>query len=629
MRGVKKRAQVVRKNSLERSGGDKFVYVRMEEIAQSFKNSDVLKSVTWEVKTGDRIGLVGQNGSGKTTQLKIIAGQLEPTKGEVIKSSPRLKASFLRQEFVDELDTNAILRTEFEKSFVDESKALARYKEVETSLTDASQDMEKMESLLNEMEELRQNIEAMDAWNLTSRIDKILPLLGFDQEDLEAKVGSFSGGWKVRIGIGKLLLQNPDLLLLDEPTNHLDLDSVEWLENFLRTLDTPMVIVSHDREFMDRLCTKIVETEGGEAFEFKGNYTDFVKQKKERREQWEAAWDKQKRFVDEQTKFIRRFRASAARAAQVKSREKMLAKLEKSIDWVRQPPRGGKPLVFRFPPAPRSGRDVCMLEGITHGYNGQLLFKDANFVLERGDRIAIVGPNGAGKSTLLRLALGLEKPLQGTAECGNLHGVIPAYFAQNQADELDLNKTILQIVEEAQNGDMTYEEIRAVLGKFLFKGDAVNKKISALSGGEKARVALCKIMVSPANLLILDEPTNHLDIPAKEMLEEAIQEFDGTVLVVSHDRYFVSRIAHQILAIEDGQVELYDGDYRSYIEKNSELMSKLQSRQLDGLTTIRSAPVIQVEPAQLDRKQKKKKSFGGSGIKSGKTKEMNAKRWSR
>lgn len=284
----------------------------------------------------------------------------------------------------------------------------------------------------------------------------------------------------MRIGLGKILLQNPDLLLLDEPTNHLDLDSVEWLENFLDSSDLPMVIVSHDREFMDRLCTKIVEVESGEAFEYKGNYTSFVKQKAMRRQQWDAAYERQQKFVDEQMQFIRRFRSSAARAAQVKSRQKMLDRLKLSGDWVRQPPRGGKPLVFRFPPAPRSGRDVCIVENVTHGYDGHLLFKDANFVLERGDRIAIIGPNGAGKSTMLRIALGIEAPKSGEVQCSELHGVVPAYFAQNQADALDLTKTVLETVQEAQSGDMRYEEIRAVLGKFLFKGDTVNKRVSRL-----------------------------------------------------------------------------------------------------------------------------------------------------
>jgi len=611
------------------SGGEKFTSIRLEDIGVNFSGIDILRSVTWEVKTGDRIGLVGQNGCGKTTLLKIVAGSLESTSGKVTRSSKRTKASFLRQEFVDELTMSNTLREEFRSAFVAENELMTKYEAVENKVAAAGDDLSQLEELLNELEDLRQKCEAENVWNLESRIDKILPGLGFSEEDNDKLVGSFSGGWKVRIGLGKVMLSDPDVLLLDEPTNHLDLESVEWIEKYLAGCELPMVIVSHDREFMDRLCTKIIEIENGEAFEYPGNYSKFISSKKERRTAWQAAFERQKKYLDEQRSFIRRFRSSATRAAQVKSREKMLAKMEKSGELVRKPPTQGKPLVFRFPAAPRSARDVVILDEISHRYGEKVLFEDASIALERGDKVAILGPNGCGKSTLLRFIMEREKPDSGDVESLKNENVVAAYFEQNQADVLDLTKTVIDTAREAAPGSMSYEEIRALLGKFLFKGDSVKKQVSSLSGGEKARLALCKLMMTPCNLLVLDEPTNHLDIPAKEMLEEALQYYDGTLVVVSHDRYFVSQVAQQIVAVEDHQLELYDGDYKYYMERNADMRAKMESRFIKGVTDIKSAPTVDLEElAAADKSKKKKKNFGGSGIKSGKTKEMNAKRWS-
>jgi len=611
------------------SGGEAFTSIRLEDVGVTFRDQEVLKSVTWEVKTGDRIGLVGANGCGKSTQLKIIAGTLEPTKGEVVRSSKRTKSSFLKQEFVDDLIMSNTLREEFRRAFEEENRLLSQYYEVEKGIESAGEDMDKLEKLLNALEDLRVKCDAAGAWNLESRIDRVMPGLGFTESDNDKLVGSFSGGWKVRIGLGKVMLSDPDVLLLDEPTNHLDLESVEWIEEYLSSCPLPMVIVSHDREFMDRLCTTIVEIENGEAFEYKGNYSAFIKSKKQRRLAWEAAYEKQQKFLDEQRQFIRRFRSSESRASQVKSREKMLVRMESSDEMVKRPPRPGKPLVFRFPPAPRSARDVVSLEDVSHAYGNKVLFKEANIGIERGDKIAIIGPNGCGKSTLLRFIMKTEKPDSGLVQSLENHNIVAGYFEQNQADVLDPEKTVVDIAQDAAPPEMPYEQIRALLGKFLFKGDAVEKKVSALSGGEKARLALCKLMMTPANLLVLDEPTNHLDIPAKEMLEEALRDFNGTVIVVSHDRYFVSQVATQILAVEDHQLELYDGDYKYYIEKNAELSQKLKDRSIDGVTTIRSAP--RVDPAIVEQEgkvTKRKRNFGGSGVASGKSNVMNAKRWS-
>eukprot|EP00184_Porphyridium_aerugineum_P003153 CAMPEP_0184695876 /NCGR_PEP_ID=MMETSP0313-20130426/3363_1 /TAXON_ID=2792 /ORGANISM="Porphyridium aerugineum, Strain SAG 1380-2" /LENGTH=938 /DNA_ID=CAMNT_0027154403 /DNA_START=166 /DNA_END=2982 /DNA_ORIENTATION=- len=609
-------------------GGEKFTQIRFEDIGMQFQGRDVLKSVTWEVKTGERVGLVGRNGCGKSTQLRMIAGEIEPTSGEIIRSSNRTRCAVLRQEFVEDLVTTRTLNEEFLASFESEKTAVARYEKAEAEVAACGDDLVKMESLLNELEDARIECEQLDAWNLQPRIDKLIPGLGFDQADLDRLVGSFSGGWKVRIGLGKVLLKNPDILLLDEPTNHLDLESVEWIEGYLRQSDLPMVIVSHDREFMDRLCNKIVEIEAGEAFSYKGNYSRFLKLKDEQRSSWEAAYARQQEFINEQKRYIKMYRRSAARVQQVKSREKMLERMERNGELVREPPKKTKPLVFRFPPAPRSARDVIILEDVCHSYGDKVLLEDTSIALERGDKVAIVGPNGCGKSTLLRLILGMEKPKSGTVECVNLINAVPAYFAQNQADALPLDKTVLETISEAAPADMKYEDVRALLGKFLFKGEEVNNKVSLLSGGEKARLALCKIMLTPANILLFDEPTNHLDIPAKEMLEEALQHYDGTMVVVSHDRYFVSQVARQIIAVEDKHLELYDGDYKYYVEQNEKIREKLAQRAIQGVTDIKKAPVVEIEAAPEVTKAERKKNFGGSGVGSGKSKTMNAKRWS-
>jgi len=619
------------KRATASSGGEKYTSVRLEDIQLAFGNTQLLAGATWEVKTGDRVGLCGANGVGKSTMLKIISGEIQPDAGSVVRSSARTKVAFLRQEFVDELDLTRTLREEFMTAFTEENDLLAKYEAAEAAVSAAGDDLVALEGLLNDLESLRQECDRVNAWNLDARIDRLLPGLGFEEGDDDKLVAAFSGGWKVRIGLGKVLLKDPDLLCLDEPTNHLDLESVQWLESFLRQNELPMVIVSHDREFLDRLCTKIVELEAGEAFEYPGNYSTFLKLKAERRKAWQAAYERQQKYLSEQRSFIRRYRSSPARAKQVKSRQKLLERMERDGELVRAPPRFVKPLVFRFPPAPRSSRDVLLLEDVTHGYEDKTLFKDVNLAIERGDRMAVLGKNGSGKSTLLRLVVGKEEPDEGSIQCKELPNASVAYFEQNQADALNLELTVLETLQEAAPSGTRYEELRALLGRFLFKDDSVYKKVSALSGGEKARLALAKIMLEPANVLVFDEPSNHLDIEAKEMLEEALQHYDGTLLVVSHDRYFVSQVATQILAVEDEDLVLYDGDYKSYMEKNDDLRERVEERYIKGVTGIKSAPKVTFEePPQLAfKKAKRKKNFGGSGVQSGKSKEMNAKRWNK
>ncbi|MFY7803387.1 MAG: ABC-F family ATP-binding cassette domain-containing protein [Limnoraphis robusta] len=533
--------------------------LRLEHISKIYPTGVILKDVNWEVKPGERIGLVGVNGAGKTTQLKIIAGETEPTSGQVIRPAS-LNIAYLTQEF--EVDPTRTVREEFWTVFVEANKIQESLAHVQRDLETASPDQ--LDSLITKLDRLQRQFEGIHGYALEAQIEKILPEMGFESEDGDRLVSAFSGGWQMRMSLGKILLQKPDLLLLDEPTNHLDLQTIEWLETYLKGLTTPMVIVSHDREFLDRLCTQIVETERGVSTVYLGNYTAYIDQKAEAQAAQLTTYERQQKELEKQQAFVDRFRASATRSTQAKSREKQLEKIER----IEAPTGALRTLKFQFPPAPRSGQSVVEIKDLVHMYDDKILFLGADLSVERGDRIAFLGPNGCGKSTLLRLIMGLEQPSEGKVSLGQ-HNVIPGYFEQNQAEALDLDKTVLDTIHD-EVPDWKNEEVRTLLGRFLFSGETVAKKVCALSGGEKARLALAKMLLQPVNLLILDEPTNHLDIPAKEMLEEALQSYDGTVIIVSHDRYFISKAANKIVEIREGEFRTYLGDYHYYLDKIEE-----------------------------------------------------------
>ena len=552
--------------------------LRLERISKIYPTGEVLKDVTWEVKTGDRIGLVGVNGAGKSTQLKIIMGEVEPTAGEIIRPTS-LHIGYLTQEF--EVDPRRTVREEFWTVFQEANQVHHQLIEIPQRMEKA--DPEELDRLIHQLDRLQRQFEALDGYGLEARIEKILPEMGFTIDDGDRLVSSFSGGWQMRMSLGKILLQTPDILLLDEPTNHLDLETIEWLEKFLKDLTTPMVIVSHDREFLDRLCTKIVETERGVSTTYLGNYSAYLQQKYEQQSAQLSAYERQQKELEKQQAFVDRFRASATRSTQAKSREKQLEKVEK----IEAPIADVRTLKFQFPPAVRSGREVVTIKNIVHIYDDKILFLGANLEIERGDRVAFLGPNGAGKSTLLRLIVGLEAPTEGSIEIGK-HNVIPSYFEQNQAEALDLTKTVLNTIHD-EVPDWKDVEVRSLLGRFLFSGETVLKKVESLSGGEKARLALAKMLLAPANLLILDEPTNHLDIPAKEMLESALKVYEGTVLIVSHDRYFISQVANKIVEIREGELIAYAGDYHYYLEKLDEEKQKAEQKRIEAEKAAKAA----------------------------------------
>jgi len=533
--------------------------LRLEHIQKIYPTGEVLKDVNWEVKTGDRIGLVGVNGAGKSTQLKIIAGEIEPTAGQIVRPSS-LKIAYLSQEF--DIEETRTVKQEMWQAF-QEVREIQKELAIIHHHLENLKDGEDYEPILKKMDRFQRQFEDHNGYELESRIDKLLPELGFKTDDGERLVSEYSGGWQMRMGLGKILLQSPDLLLLDEPTNHLDLETIEWLEKYLRSLSTPMVIVSHDREFLDRLCTSIVETERGVSTTYLGNYSSYLAQKAEAKAAQGAAFERQQKYIEKQQVFVDRFRASATRSTQAKSREKQLDKIER----IEAPDSDVRTLKFHFPPASRSGRVSVEIKDLTHAYGDQILFLGANLEIERGDRVAFLGPNGAGKSTLLKMVVGKEAYNEGEIILG--HNVLVGYFEQNQAEALDLHKDVFHTIHD-DFPKMTHEEVRGVLGKFLFSGDTVFKQVRDLSGGEKARLALAKMLLTPVNFLILDEPTNHLDIPAKEMLEAALREYEGTVAVISHDRYFISQVANKIVEIRDGDLCMYAGDYAYYQEKREE-----------------------------------------------------------
>ena len=572
--------------------------LRLEHISKIYPTGEVLKDVSWEVKTGDRIGLVGVNGAGKSTQLKIIAGEMEPTTGVVVRPNS-LKIAYLTQEF--EVEPTRTVREEFWTVFHEANAVHTALTEVHRLMETA--DPETLDELIHKMDKLQRKFEALDGYGLDSQIEKILPEMGFTAEDGDRLVSAFSGGWQMRMSLGKILLQEPDLLLLDEPTNHLDLETIEWLENYLRGLTTPMVVVSHDRAFLDRLCNQIVETERGVSTTYLGNYSAYLLQKAEMQASQLSTYERQQKEIEKQQTFVDRFRASATRSTQAKSREKQLDKIER----IEAPTGSVRTLRFRFPDAPRSGRETVIIENLVKTYGDRILFLDANLLIERGDRVAILGPNGAGKSTLLHMMVGLETPDEGSVKIGE-HNVISGYFEQNQAEALDLNKTVVQTIHD-EVPVWTNEEVRTLLGRFLFSGDTVFKKVEALSGGEKARLALAKMLLRPVNLLILDEPTNHLDIPAKEMLEEALQNYEGSAIIVSHDRFFLEQVANKIVEVREGELRLYRGDYQYYLDKIEEEKEQARAAALDAQKAAKEAEKREKQRLKdLEKKQAKVKN---------------------
>ncbi|KAF5747423.1 ABC transporter family protein [Tripterygium wilfordii] len=594
--------------------------VKLENISKSYKGVTLLRDVTWEVKKGEKVGLVGVNGAGKTTQLRIITGQEQPDSGNVIKAKPNMKIAFLNQEF--EVSLSRTVREEFTSAFKEEMEIAGKLEKVQKAIESSVEDLELMGRLLDEFDLLQRRAQAVDLDEVDAKVSKLMPELGFTAEDADRLVASFSGGWQMRMSLGKILLQDPDLLLLDEPTNHLDLETIEWLEGYLTNQDVPMVIISHDRAFLDQLCTKIVETDMGVSRTFDGNYSQYIISKAAWIESQNAAWEKQQKEIGHTRGLINRLGAGA-NSGRASTAEKKLERLQEE-DQIEKPFQR-KQMKIRFPERGRSGRSVVMVKNLEYGYEDKVLFKKANLTIERGEKVAIIGPNGCGKSTLLKLILGLEKPKQGDVVLGE-HNVLPNYFEQNQAEALDLDKTVVETVAEVAE-DWRIDDIKGLLGRCNFKSDMLDRKVSLLSGGEKARLAFCKFMVKPSSLLVLDEPTNHLDIPSKEMLEEAISEYTGTVITVSHDRYFIKQIVNRVVEIKDCNFQDYSGDYNYYLEKNLDARERELEREAE---LEEKAPKVKAKSkmSKAEREAMKKQKRQAFQTAKQKSKgQKNAKRW--
>jgi len=605
--------------SKRRTSGTVTNGVRLENVKKAFKGAEVLKGCSWDCKRGERVGLVGWNGAGKTTQLRIITGEMEADEGEVMLAD-KVKIGYLTQEF-EVKETNTV-REEFMASFGEESQVIRDTERIQQALENEP-NMELMTVLLEKLDELQKKADRLDLFNMERAIDKIMPTLGFVPEDNDRLVASFSGGWQMRISLGKILLQEPGLLLMDEPTNHLDLDAIQWLEGYLTSVDVPMVIVSHDREFLDQLCTKTVEVERGRATTYKGNYSDYQRAKRSQGAIQMVAYEKYMKEVTRQKDMIRRLsgggqsgRANAAAKELERLREDPVEK-----PWIEKERR------FRFPDAQRSSAIVARVENLTHGYDEKTLFKNTNLQIDRGERVAMIGANGCGKSTLMRLMQGAETPVSGTASLGDAELCKVNYFYQNQAEGLDANKGVLETLVEAAP-DEQLNDLKALLGQMKFSTSFHKKPVKFLSGGEKARLALAKFMVTPANVLLLDEPTNHLDIPSKEMLEEAISNFDGSVIAISHDRYFLRQIATRVLNFDEGKITDYAGDYAYFLEKNDKAGSRdqrlqKQAKEVEKKQIVSKSKMSKAEKAKL-KKEKAKAFGGGSGAAK---KNKNAGRW--
>ena len=543
--------------------------ISVDGLTVEFGGRALFSDVSFVINEKDRIALMGKNGAGKSTLLKILAGVREPSRGKV--SAPKdTVIAYLPQHLMTEDG-----RTVFEET----AQAFAHLHEMEAEIAELNKQLETRTDyesdsymeLIERVSTLSEKFYSIEEINYDADIEKTLLGLGFKREDFDRQTSEFSGGWRMRIELAKLLLKKPDVLLLDEPTNHLDIESIQWLEDFLIDNGQAVVVISHDRAFVDHITTRTIEVTMGRIYDYKVNYSQYLQLRKERREQQQKAYDEQQKMIAETREFIERFKGTYSKTLQVQSRVKMLEKLEiLEVDE-----EDTSALRLKFPPSPRSGSYPVTIENVSKAYGDHTVFRNANLMIERGDKIAFVGKNGEGKSTLVKCIM-KEIEHEGTLTLG--HNVMIGYFAQNQASLLDENLTVFQTIDDVAQGDIR-NKIKDLLGAFMFGGENSAKKVKVLSGGERTRLAMIKLLLEPVNLLILDEPTNHLDMKTKDILKQALLDFDGTLIVVSHDRDFLDGLVSKVYEFGNQKVtEHLEGIYEFMQRKKMENLRELERK---------------------------------------------------
>ena len=543
--------------------------VSVDGLAVEFGGTTLFSDISFVINDKDRIALMGKNGAGKSTLLKILAGVRQATRGQV--SAPKdTVIAYLPQHLMTEDG-----RTVFEEA----SQAFAHLHSMEAEIEELNKQLaertdyesDEYMALIEEVATKSEKFYAIDMTHFEEDVEKTLLGLGFERKDFHRQTSEFSGGWRMRIELAKMLLRNPDVLLLDEPTNHLDIESIGWLEDFLISNGKAVVVISHDRKFVDNITTRTIEVTMGRIYDYKVNYSQYLQLRAERREQQMKQWEEQQKMIQETKDFIERFKGTYSKTFQVQSRVKMLEKLE----LIEVDEEDTSALRLKFPPSPRSGQYPVMMDGVGKAFGDKRIFSNVNLTIERGDKVAFVGRNGEGKSTLVKCIMD-ELEHEGNLQLG--HNVQIGYFAQNQASLLDENLTVFQTIDDVAKGDIR-NKIRDLLGAFMFGGEASTKKVKVLSGGERTRLALMKLLLEPVNLLILDEPTNHPDLKTKDILKQALQDFDGTLICVSHDRDFLDGLATKVYEFGHGRVrEHLCGVYEFLETKKMESLQELERR---------------------------------------------------
>jgi ATP-binding cassette, subfamily F, member 3 len=529
--------------------------VGVNKITLSFADRFLFNNVSFIINKQERIGLVGKNGAGKSTMLKILAG-VQPADSGNISTPSDFSLGYLPQDM--EFEEGRTVWEEAATVFDQLARTQAKIDDINHQLvTREDYESDSYMQLLDDLTHLNEELVHLDASNMDASIEQLLLGLGFKRNDFTRQTSEFSGGWRMRIELAKILLTNANLLLLDEPTNHLDIESIQWLEDFLKTYEGAIVLISHDRAFLDNVTNRTIEISIGKVYDYKAAYTKYMQLRQERREQEIAAFNNQQKQIKDTEDFIDRFRSKATKAVQVQSRIKQLDKIERiEIDV-----EDTSAMRFHFPPAPRSGKVALDVKDAGKAYDSKQIFNHADISVVRGEKVAFVGKNGEGKSTMVKLIVGLEN-YTGSIEVG--HNVSLGYYAQNQSETLDGNKTLFETIDEVATGDMR-TKVRSLLGSFLFSGEDVDKKVKVLSGGERARLAFCKLLLKPINLLVLDEPTNHLDLRSKEILKDALKSYDGAMIVISHDRDFLEGLTEKVYEFKDGKVNQHIGDVYEFL----------------------------------------------------------------